>query len=587
MTKLLLSPRSASSSSLKPLSILRRSLLGIGTASILLGSFSVAQAATQSVSLAWNVDSDPSVVGYNVNYGTSSGSYTQTLNAGSTASATVSNLAAGQTYYFVVTARNAAAQNSLVSNQVSFVTTAAPTPTPVPPTPTPSPTPKISPTPTPVPPSPTPSPTPKTSPTPSPTPKATPTPTPVPPTPTPSPTPKTSPTPSPSSASSLFSPKDVPAVVSDNDPNAVEVGVKFQSTAAGTVTAIRFYKGAKNVGSHTGNLWSAAGKLLGSVLFTNETASGWQQATLATPVALSAATSYVVSYHTSGFYSADSNFFSTAFSNGPLTAAASSSGAGNGLYAYGTASSFPISSYSSTNYWVDVAFLPSSVQSAPASALAIDTKAFGDQGSSSATASTAPFSTSVANELLLAYIATDYSSGANTSVTSVTGAGLNWVRVVRTNTQGGTSEIWRALATSALSNVTVSATLSQSVASSITVTSFKGVDLTGTNGSGAIGAIGSGNASAGAPTASLVTTRNNSWVVGVGNDYDNAIARTPASGQTLVHQNLSPAGDTYWVQMLNSPTSSTGSSVSLSDSAPAADRFNLSLCEILPALQAK
>ncbi len=50
---------------------------------ILLGSFSVAQAATQSVSLAWNVDSDPSVVGYNVNYGTSSGSYTQTLNAGS------------------------------------------------------------------------------------------------------------------------------------------------------------------------------------------------------------------------------------------------------------------------------------------------------------------------------------------------------------------------------------------------------------------------------------------------------------------------------------------------------------------------
>ena len=192
--------------------------------------------------------------------------------------------------------------------------------------------------------------------------------------------------------------------------------------------------------------------------------------------------------------------------------------------------------------------------------------------------------------MLLAYIATDYSSGANTSVTSVTGAGLNWVRVVRTNTQGGTSEIWRALATSALSQVTVSATLSQSVASSITVTSFKGVDLTGTNGSGAIGALGSGNASAGAPSASLVTSRNNSWVVGVGNDYDNAIARTPASGQTLVHQDLSPAGDTYWVQMnreLNSPTPSTGSTVSLSDSAPASDRFNLSLCEILPALQAK
>ncbi len=162
-----------------------------------------------------------------------------------------------------------------------------------------------------MPPTPTPSPTPKTSPTP--------TPTPVPPSPSPSPTPKTSPTPAPSpySASSLFSPTDVPAVASENDPNAVEIGVKFQSTAPGTATAIRFYKGAKNIGSHTGNLWSAGGRLLGSVTFTNETASGWQQATLATPVALSAATSYVVSYHTSGFYSADSNFFSTAFSNGP------------------------------------------------------------------------------------------------------------------------------------------------------------------------------------------------------------------------------------------------------------------------------
>ena len=579
MTKLLLSSCAPSSFVLSPGSLLRRSLLGIGTVALLLGSFSVAQAATQSVSLAWNVVSDPSVVGYNVKYGTSSGSYTQSLDAGSTTSATVSSLAAGQTYYFVVTARNAASQSSLASNQVSFVTTAAPTPTPVPPSPTPSPTPKISPTPTPVPPSPTPSPTPKTSPTP----------TPAPPSPTPSPTPKTSPTPapSPSSTSSLFSPKDVPAVVSDNDSNAVELGVKFQASAPGTVTAIRFYKGAKNIGSHSGHLWSASGRLLGSVTFTNETASGWQQATLATPIALTAAASYVVSYHTNGLYSADSNFFSTAFSNGPLTAAASSANAGNGLYAYGKASSFPTSTYHSTNYWVDVAFLPSSVQSAPASALAIDTKAFGDQGSSSATTSTAPFSTSAANELLLAYIATDYSSGANTSVTGVTGAGLNWVRVVRTNTQGGTSEIWRALATSALSNVTVSATLSQSVASSITVTSFKGVDLTGTNGSGAIGAIGSGNASAGAPSASLVTTRNNSWVVGVGNDYDNAIARTPASGQTLVHQNLSPANDTYWVQMLNSPTQFSGSSVSLSDSAPASDRFNLSLCEILPALQAK
>ena len=46
----------------------------------------------------------------------------------------------------------------------------------------------------------------------------------------------------------------------------------------------------------------------------------------------------------------------------------------------------------------------------------------------------------------------------------------------------------------------------------------------------------------------LVTTRKNFWVFGVGNDYDNAIAiaRTPGSGQSLVHQDLTSTGDTYW-----------------------------------------
>jgi hypothetical protein len=74
-----------------------------------------------------------------------------------------------------------------------------------------------------------------------------------------------------------------------------------------------------------------------------------------------------------------------------------------------------------------------------------------------------------------------------TPVTGVSGAGLSWVLVQRTNVQSGTSEIWRAFATSARSNVTVTATISQSVSCSLTVLSFAGVDTTGINGSGAIG----------------------------------------------------------------------------------------------------
>ena len=214
--------------------------------------------------------------------------------------------------------------------------------------------------------------------------------------------------------------------------------------------------------------------------------------------------------------------------------------------------------------------------------LAIDAKIFKDNGSASSSITCPVFSTIAGNELLLALISTDYNTGANTTVTGVTGGGLTWALVARTNAQSGSSEIWRAFAASSLSNVTVTATLSQSVVSSMTVMSFTGVDNTGTNGSGAIGATKSTNAPSGAPTATLVTTRNNSWVIGVGNDYDNAISRTVGASQTLVHQFLTPTGDTYWTQMQNGPTPISGTSVTINDTAPSGDRYNLTICEILP-----
>src|ERR1051326_6472598 len=115
-----------------------------------------------------------------------------------------------------------------------------------------------------------------------------------------------------------------------------------------------------------------------------------------------------------------------------------------------------------------------------------------------------------------------------------------------------------AFAPSPVTVVSVTATLSQSVAASMTVVTFTGIDTSGTNGSGAIGAFAGGSSASGAPTASLVTTRNNSWVFGVGNDYDNAIARTPGTGQALGHQYLATIGDTYWVQKQNSFTAVSG-----------------------------
>jgi hypothetical protein len=204
-----------------------------------------------------------------------------------------------------------------------------------------------------------------------------------------------------------------------------------------------------------------------------------------------------------------------------------------------------------------------------------------DLNSAASTITSPSFSTPAPNELLLAFIATDSTGSTNTTVKSVTGAGLTWNLVKRTNTEAGTAEIWRAFAPTVLRSVSVTATLSESVVSSMTVSSFSGVSTAGANGSGAIGAVASGYSGGGAPAAKLVTTQNGSFVVGVGNDFDNAIARTPNSGQTLMHQDFSSTGDTYWVQRTNAPVPTKGTTITLGDSAPTTDRYNLSICEIL------
>src|SRR3984957_4130735 len=216
-------------------------------------------------------------------------------------------------------------------------------------------------------------------------------------------------------------------------------------------------------------------------------------------------------------------------------------------------------------------------------AIGIDVSTSKGQGSATNSVSTSAFSTSSGNELLLAFVAADSNGSPNTTVTQITGASLTWVLVKRTNVQTGTAEIWRAFAPSVLSGVTVTATLSQKVASFISVMSFSGVNTSGTNAAGSIGAVGSGNANPGAPTAMLVTQGNGSFVVGVGNDWDNAIARTPGTGQNLVGQYLAPVGDTYWVQMETSPTTLSGTAVTINDIAPTGDRYNLSTVEIMAA----
>ena len=139
------------------------------------------------------------------------------------------------------------------------------------------------------------------------------------------------------------------------DASAVELGVKFQSSVAGTVSGIRFYKSSQDTGVHTGELWSSTGTKLATATFTNETASGWQTVTFSSPVTVTPGATYTASYHTNvGHYSNTGNYFTANVTSGPLTAPAS----GNGVYAYGSTSLFPTSTFQATNFWVDVMFNP-------------------------------------------------------------------------------------------------------------------------------------------------------------------------------------------------------------------------------------
>jgi len=75
------------------------------------------------VTLAWNAETDPSVVGYRVYYGTASGSYQTNNDVGNNTTSTVSNLQTGTTYYFAVTAYNSTGVESGYSNEVSYAAT--------------------------------------------------------------------------------------------------------------------------------------------------------------------------------------------------------------------------------------------------------------------------------------------------------------------------------------------------------------------------------------------------------------------------------------------------------------------------------
>jgi hypothetical protein len=205
----------------------------------------------------------------------------------------------------------------------------------------------------------------------------------------------------------------------------------------------------------------------------------------------------------------------------------------------------------------------------------IDVIKFRDQGGANSSITVSGITTHAAGELLLAFFSTDGLIGSPASVSSVSTTGLTWKLIVRSNRQAGTAEIWSAWAANVLSSASVQARFPRAESASATV-----IAIAGANASTPIGAIAASSAPSGAPAVSLNTMGSNSLVFGVGNDWDNAVGRTIGPNQSLIHQFLSPVGDTYWVQAING-TVAAPSVVAVNDVAPTGDQYNMAAVEVL------
>src|SRR6185503_8080764 len=138
------------------------------------------------------------------------------------------------------------------------------------------------------------------------------------------------------------------------------------------------------------------------------------------------------------------------------------------------------------------------------------------------------FSTTGANELLVAFVSSDGPSSGPQTV-FVSSSGLTWTLKERANTQFGSSEIWTAVAAAPLTNALVSSEQAQCCFDqSMTVVAFKGAAGTG--------ASVHGGATTGLPSVSLTTTRAGSLVYGAGNDWTSATSRALGRNQTMVHE---------------------------------------------------
>lgn len=185
------------------------------------------------------------------------------------------------------------------------------------------------------------------------------------------------------------------------------------------------------------------------------------------------------------------------------------------------------------------------------------------------------FSTGVANTGVLVMSQVDAITTTTQAISTTTGLTFTLVASQNDGVGSGSVYVWKAIAVGTISG-TVTVTDSTGTSNfQLDVYTFRNVDTTTF--------VGASNSAAGgpsAPTASLTTTVNNSWVWGA--MFNNtATPGTVTAGQTKIASTVF-SGTIAENQRQTAKTSTSGTSVAISDSAPTTGFWALVLFELLP-----
>lgn len=188
------------------------------------------------------------------------------------------------------------------------------------------------------------------------------------------------------------------------------------------------------------------------------------------------------------------------------------------------------------------------------------------------------FSTKTTAQALFALIG-GVSSGA--TVSTVTGGGLTWTRIIQKTTGGAYSEIWSTYAPTILNAVTVTATSTNAGDTmGLAVLSFINAD-TSAGRLSAFGATNSASATSNAPSVALTTTRAGSYVIACGNDFSTGATVTAGAGQTLIYQYQTASSDALWATWQTAGATESKVSVTSNSSLSASDAWNIVAVEVL------